>query len=198
MSEAPRFRALALQTECHAVNGCEDTRSARGHIRAGIDRLHGEATASLAVSGSDTKLLVLPEYILTGPPAGESLAVWSERACLDPAGEEYVRLGEMAQDLGVFLSVNNYELDEHFPGIYFQACVIFDPTGAVILRYRRLNSMWSVTPHDVLDRYLEIYGPESLFPVADTEIGRLAPIASEEILYPEIARCFAVRGAESP
>src|SRR5690606_35740489 len=99
-------------------------------------------------------------------------------------------------DLGVFLSVNNYEVDEHFPGVYFQACVIFDPTGAVVLRYRRLNSMWAVTPHDVLDRYLEIYGPDSLFPVADTAIGRLAPIASEEILYPEIARCFAVRGAE--
>ena len=56
--------------------------------------------------------------------------------------------------------------------------------------------MWSVTPHDVLDRYLAIYGEDSLFPVADTEIGQIAPIASEEILYPEIARCFAVRGAE--
>jgi predicted amidohydrolase len=56
--------------------------------------------------------------------------------------------------------------------------------------------MWAVTPHDVLDRYLEVYGEDALFPVADTEIGRLAPIASEEILYPEIARCFAVRGAE--
>src|SRR5690606_21748487 len=57
-------------------------------------------------------------------------------------------------------------------------------------------SMWSVTPHDVLDRYLQVYGEDALFPVADTELGRIAPIASEEILYPEIARCFAVRGAE--
>jgi predicted amidohydrolase len=32
--------------------------------------------------------------------------------------------------------------------------------------------------------------------VADTELGRLAAIASEEILYPEIARAFALRGAE--
>jgi predicted amidohydrolase len=40
------------------------------------------------------------------------------------------------------------------------------------------------------------YGLDGVFPVADTEIGRLAAIASEEILYPEIARAHAVRGAE--
>ncbi|WP_110241517.1 nitrilase-related carbon-nitrogen hydrolase [Nocardioides gilvus] len=196
MTQSLRYRALALQTACHAVNGCADTATARSHILAGIDRIHREATASLATAGRDTRLLVLPEFVLTGPPAGESIPLWGERAGLAPDGVEYARMGEMARDLDVFLSVNNYEVDEHFPGIYFQACVIFDPSGAVVLRYRRLNSMWAVTPHDVLDRYLEIYGPESLFPVADTEIGKLAPIASEEILYPEIARCFAVRGAE--
>jgi predicted amidohydrolase len=35
-----------------------------------------------------------------------------------------------------------------------------------------------------------------LFPVAKTDIGNLACIASEEILYPEIARCLAMKGAE--
>jgi predicted amidohydrolase len=52
------------------------------------------------------------------------------------------------------------------------------------------------TPHDVLDRYIDVYGEDSLFPVATTAIGRLACIASEEILFPEVARCLAVRGAE--
>lgn len=192
----PRYRALALQTECHAVNQAPDVASARSAMLATIDRLHAESSASLKVSGADTKLLVLPEYVLTGPPAGETLGAWRELAALDVDGPEYSRFAEMARDLGVFLSINNYETDEHFPGVYFQACVIIDPRGATVLRYRRLNSMWAVTPHDVLDRYLAVHGPESLFPVADTEIGRLAPIASEEILYPEIARCFAVRGAE--
>ena len=56
--------------------------------------------------------------------------------------------------------------------------------------------MFAPTPHDVWDRYLDIYGLEGVFPVADTSIGRLAAIASEEILYPEIARCHAIRGAE--
>lgn len=196
MSEVLRYRALALQTPCHAVNDLPDTASARSQMLASIDRIHAEARASVATSGSDTRLVVLPEYALTGPPTRESLPEWAERAALAIDGIEYRRMGEMAADLGVHLSVNNYELDDNFPGIYFQACVIFSPAGEVVLRYRRLNSMWAVTPHDVLDRYLDLYGPESLFPVADTPIGRLAAIASEEILYPELARCFAVRGAE--
>jgi predicted amidohydrolase len=66
----------------------------------------------------------------------------------------------------------------------------------VVLRYRRLLSMFAPSPHDVWDRYLDHYGLEGVFPVADTEIGRLAAIASEEILYPEIARALAFRGAE--
>jgi len=192
----PRYRALALQTECHAINDCADTPSARSAIRAAIDRIHAETIASKQVAGPDVRLVVLPEYVLSGPPTNESLPEWAERAALDPNGVEYERIAQIAVDADVYLAVNSYETDEHFPGVYFQACVLFGPDGAVRYRYRRLNSMWSVTPHDVLDRYLEVYGEDSLFPVADTEIGRIAPIASEEILYPEIARCFAVRGAE--
>ena len=178
------------------MNGCPDTPSARSAIRAAIDRIHAEVVASTQLAGPDVRLVVLPEYVLTGPPSTESVPEWAERAALDPDGVEYQRLADIAVDANVYLAVNNYETDEHFPGLYFQACVLFGPDGTVRYRYRRLNSMWSVTPHDVLDRYLEVYGEEALFPVADTEIGRIAPIASEEILYPEIARCFAVRGAE--
>jgi predicted amidohydrolase len=56
--------------------------------------------------------------------------------------------------------------------------------------------MFAPTPHDVWDKYLDIYGIDGVFPVAKTEIGNLAAIASEEILYPEIARAHALRGAE--
>jgi predicted amidohydrolase len=48
----------------------------------------------------------------------------------------------------------------------------------------------------VLDTYLNTYGSDALFPVARTEIGALAAVASEEILYPELSRTLALRGAE--
>lgn len=161
-----------------------------------IQTLSQQIAASIAFIGSDCKLVVLPEYFLTGFPMGESLAAWAEKACLEMAGAEYEALGKIAQKHSIFLAGNCYELDPNFPTLYFQTCFILDPSGSLILRYRRLNSMFAPTPHDVWEKYLDCYGLEGVFPVAKTAIGNLAAIASEEILFPEVARCLAMRGAE--
>jgi predicted amidohydrolase len=140
--------------------------------------------------------VVLPEYFLTGFPMGETFEAWQAKACIPMQGKIYDALGGIARENGVYLSGNAYELDENFPNLYFQTSFVLDTEGGQILRYRRLNSMFAPTPHDVLDKYLDIYGYEALFPTVETPIGTLACIASEEILYPEIARCLMVRGAE--
>lgn len=189
------YCALALQTRCQAVNRL-DAEAARHAMRAAIAKVAEQVSASKAFIGPDTRLVVLPEYFLTGFPMGESIPDWAEKACLEMDGEEYEALGRICQDNDVFLSGNAYELDRHFPGLYFQTSFILAPNGEVIHRYRRLLSMFAPTPHDVWDRYLEIYGVEGVFPVTDTAVGRLATVASEEILYPEIARALALRGAE--
>jgi predicted amidohydrolase len=146
--------------------------------------------------GSPVKLAVLPEYLFTSYPGRVSIPEFADRAAIAPGGAEYDALGGVAQSLGLFLAGNAYESDAHFPDLYFQTSFIIAPSGDVVLRYRRLNSMYAVTPHDVWSKYLDIYGLEGVFPVVETEIGRLAAIASEEILYPEIARALALRGAE--
>lgn len=194
--DAPAYRALALQVVCDAVNGDADRAAARTRMGATLDRLERQIKASKGFIGQDLRLVVLPEYFLTGFPMGESAEAWADKAALAIDGPEYERLGAIAQATGTFIAGNAYELDPHFPGLYFQACVVVAPTGNVVLRYRRLNSMFAPTPHDLWDRYLDVYGLDGVFPVARTEIGNLAAIASEEILYPEIARCHAMRGAE--
>lgn len=190
------FRAVALQITCHAVNQAQDRTEARSLMQQSISRLSQQIAASIAFIGFDCKLVVLPEYFLTGFPMGESLAGWAEKACVEMAGAEYEALGQIAQKHSIFLAGNAYELDPNFPGLYFQTCFVLDPSGSIVLRYRRLNSMFAPTPHDVWDKYLDCYGLEGVFPVAKTVIGNLAAIASEEILYPEVARCLAMRGAE--
>ena len=45
-------------------------------------------------------------------------------------------------------------------------------------------------------KYLDLYGLDTIFPVAKTPIGNLAALASEEIKFPEVARCMAMRGAQ--
>ncbi|MEJ2084293.1 MAG: nitrilase-related carbon-nitrogen hydrolase [Acidobacteriota bacterium] len=190
------FRAVALQITCRSVNRFSAPADARAAIADSIRRLDAQIGGAVGWIGGDTRLVVVPEYFLTGFPMGETAQEWAEKACLEIDGKEYEALGEIAQRHGIFLAGNAYELDSSFPGLYFQVSFILGPSGDVVLRYRRLNSMFSPTPHDVWDRYLELYGLEGVFPVAKTEIGNLAAVASEEILYPEVARCMALRGAE--
>jgi predicted amidohydrolase len=191
-----RYVALALQIDCDGVHPDHDRAHANLRIQGCLRRIDEGVGGAKRWIGSDLKLVVLPEYVLTGPPWGESIAEWTDKAALAPEGAEYESLAAIAQKHSVYLAGNGYETDRHFPGLYFQASWIFAPNGERVLTYRRLISMFAPTPHDVWDRYLDIYGLEGVFPVADTPIGRLAAIASEEILYPEIARCHAVRGAE--
>lgn len=165
-------------------------------ILANIDRIGAAIGASKAFIGQDLRLVVLPEYFATSYPLGETIPGWAAKAAFAIDGAEYARLARVAQDHAIFLSGNAYEIDPHFPELYFQTSFIMDPSGAVILRYRRLVSLFAPSPHDVWDAYLDAHGAEAVFPVADTPIGRLACIASEEILYPEIARALALRGAE--
>ncbi len=194
--ETSAYRALALQLTCHAVNDCADSQAARARMLENVARVDRAVGGSKAFLGQDLKLVVLPEYLLTSYPLGEPIEAWRAKAAMEVDGPEYEALGRIAQRHGVFLAVNGYEADRNFPGFYFQASVCLGPDGNVVLRYRRLISMFAPTPHDVWDRYLEVYGLEGVFPVANTAIGRLAAIASEEILYPEIARALALRGAE--
>jgi predicted amidohydrolase len=190
------YRALALQTRCDSVSAMSSPDEARAAMTATIARISDQVFASKQFLGPDVALVVLPEYFLTGFPMGDPTEVWMAKAALDTDGREYELLGAAAQRSRVYLAGNTYELDAHFPGLFFQTSFIINPSGDVIVRYRRLHSMFAATPYDVWDAYLDRYGLDGVFPVADTDIGRLACIASEEILIPELARCFAMRGAE--
>jgi predicted amidohydrolase len=178
IKEGPEYIAVALQVSVKGVNRCKDRAASRARIQENIQRI-GEYTTTAAgflnfFYGVPVRLVALPEYAVT----------------------EYEALSKLAQSNKLFLAGNVYEIDPHFPELYFQTCFIIAPSGDVVLRYRRLTSCFEPTPHDVWDKYLDIYGEEGVFPVARTEIGNLGTIASEEILYPEITRCVAMRGAE--
>ena len=192
----PVYTAVALQLVTHSVARCSSRKAARLRMAQKLKHVREKVSGISQWMGASAKLIVLPEYLLTSFPQGEGIDDWARKAALDMDGPEYDDFSDIAQSNGVFLAGNAYEKDPHFPGLYFQTCFIIEPSGNVILRYRRLNSMFSPSPHDVWDKYLDIYGYEAVFPVANTVIGKLAPIASEEILYPEVARCFAMRGAE--
>ena len=200
MSEPAPYMAVALQLAARSVERCADRAEARAQMLTTIDdmagKLHGSTVFIAQYAGVPVRLAVLPEYLLTSYPGRISVPDFAEKAALEIAGPEYEALGRVAQGQGVFLAGNAYERDAHFPGLYFQTSFLIAPSGEVVLRYRRLNSMFAPPPHDVWSKYLDLYGLDGVFPVAETEIGRVSAIASEEILYPEVARAHALRGAE--
>ncbi|HOB12613.1 MAG TPA: nitrilase-related carbon-nitrogen hydrolase [Novosphingobium sp.] len=200
MADVKTYAAVAMQLAARSVERAADKAAARKQMMETIASMEPKIrSAGIFVqqyAGTPTKLAVLPEYVLTSYPGRISIPDFADIAALEVDGPEYEAMGAMAQRLGMFIAGNAYEVDRHFPGLYFQTSFVLAPSGDVVLRYRRLNSMFAPTPHDVWSKYLDIYGLDGVFPVARTEIGNLAAIASEEILYPEIARAMALRGAE--
>ena len=190
------YKALALQLTCQSVTACTTRDDAEALMLRTIDRVEKQIAASIGFIGRDTLLIVVPEHFLSGPPLSETIGEWREKAALDIDGRIYEALGAMVQRQQIYFSGNVYEQDPFFPELYFQTNFIIGPNGDVLLRYRRLNALYTPTPHDVWELYIDAYGYDSLFPVVKTNIGNLACIASEDMMYPEVARCLAMRGAE--
>ena len=194
------YAAVAMQLTARSQERAPDEAAARAAMLEHIASLKGQIrSAAIFIAqygGVPVKLAVLPEYLFTSYPGRIGLSEFAAKVGFAKDGPEYEALGALASSLDMFLAGNAYEQDANFPGFYFQTSFLVAPSGEVVLRYRRLMSMFAPSPHDVWSRYLDIYGLEGVFPVADTDIGRIAAIASEEILYPEIARALALRGAE--
>ena len=200
MSAPATYTAVAMQLTARSLAQLPDRAAKRAAMRDHIAEVEGAIRSSAlfiaGYAGPPVKLAVLPEYLFTSYPAGQSIPDFARDVGWAADGPEYEALGGVAERLGLFLAGNAYETDVHFPDFHFQTSFVVAPSGGVVLRYRRLLSMFAPSPHDVWERYLDRYGLDGVFPVAETEIGRLAAIASEEILYPEIARALAFRGAE--
>lgn len=144
-----------------------------------------------------SKLFVLPEFCIHGFELGVSTAAWIEASVQLP-GPEVEPLQRAASDAKAYVAGMAYEVVPEFPGRFFNTAFIIDPNGDIALRYRKMYSVTAkTTPQDVYSEYCRVYGgPESLFPVLDTPLGRLGALVCYDIHFPEVARCLALQGAE--
>lgn len=190
-----QYRAVAVQLRCDAINACAGREASQPRIDAALDRALTFIRGAIAFLGRDARLFVLPEYFLTSFPLGESAEAWIAKACLRIPGPEIDRVARFCASEEVWVAGNSYEFDPDWPGRFFQTSWIVGPPG-LVLKYRRLNSLYATSPHDVWSQYRARHSLGEVFPVVETPLGRLAAIASEEILYPEVARCLMMHGAE--
>ena len=187
------WRVACIQTHTRVLNGHATREEAMAVVDTRLDRWE-QLIRVQARAG--TKLMLFPEFNLQGYPVGETAAEWIEKACLDLPGPQTERLQNLAQELNIFIGANAYWRDPLFPGRYFNTSFLIDPSGDIILKYRRVNTAHAGSPHDFLEEYFDKVGVEGAFPVADTELGRIAMMPCGEIMFPEAARMFMFRGAE--
>ncbi len=115
--------------------------------RKGLEPLIREAAKN------DAKIIVLPETAITGYMPIDLKKTWQVgKAELSPnleginpadaaeqvPGESTRAFGELAKELGIYLTVPLLEVDRK-SGEYFNTIVLVGPTGEILLHYRKLN-----------------------------------------------------------
>ena len=143
----------------------------------------------------DVRLVVFPEFAHAAPlypTVGELI----ERLAVPIPNEHTDRYAKKARELGVFIQTGTFlEVDDRWPGHVFNTTCLIGP-GGVLYKYRKVHPWipWEVhtSPHDLLPAGYD----EPLFPVAETEIGRIGCAICYDWLFPEAIRQLALAGAE--
>lgn len=141
----------------------------------------------------DVRLFVFPEFAHAAPVYEDLESLRRELAI--PIPNEHTDVYEkLARKYGCFIQSGTFlEIDLRWPELVFNTTVLIGPDG-ILSRYRKVNPWipWEVhaSPHDLPDYTDEI------FPVTDTEIGRLGTAICYDWLFPETIRQLAFNGAD--
>lgn len=195
----PQYMALALQT---VMRGAQK----RADIQRNLDHIAELARASVWLTEIDlpVRLITIPEGALQG--FTDEIFDWNhvdyvKTMAMSLPGPETAFLGDLARSLDTFIIAQAKVTHEHFPERFFNAAFVIDRKGKLIHKHYKMQVFareHSTCPHDVWDRWVELYGDglDAFFPVTDTEIGRIGCLICMEGSYPETARGLAMNGAE--
>lgn len=152
------------------------------------------------------RLVVLPEYFLQGvttPGKGEHGIDSFMKKAITLDGPEMRKLGEKAKEYNLYIAGGGViEKVPEFPDRWFNTAFIIGPSGEVVLRYHKWHIPASIglgtSPHDIFDEYREVFGGDikTLFPVIDTEIGKLGTMTCHDGCTPEVSRALGYNGCE--
>ena len=209
-----RYYAAACQTDMPNPRTRDEMPRQVDHMLAMIDR---------AVLGYgpffSVRLLVFPEFGHAAPiyPTVEELL---DRLAVPIPNEHTERYHRKARQHGVYIQTGTFlECDDRYPGHVFNTTCLIGPDG-LLTKYRKVHTWipWEVhaSPHDLLINLVPLPLPgmefksgtgrgtgtgetgytEDMFPVADTELGKLGVAICYDWLFPEAIRQLALKGAE--
>ena len=188
-----RYYAAACQTDMPNPKARDGISRQVSHMLAMIDR---------AVVGyapfAPVRLVVFPEFAHAAP-IYPTVAELLDHLAVPIPNEHTERYHHKAREHGVYIQTGSFlERDDAYPGHVFNTTCLIGPDG-LLTRYRKVHPWipWEVhaSPHDLQVSLPGGYA-EELFPVADTEIGRLGAATCYDWLFPEAIRQLALGGAE--
>lgn len=188
-----------LLTQAHITTASE-VETANEVISLNLDRSLGLASKFAGKPG--VKLVVFPEYWMTGASFGKSVDEFWPKVGIQMTGPHFERLQKFAQDVGSYVGGAIFEYDPDWPRRWFNTAFIINPSGDVILKYRKIQCgdinglLNNTTPGNVYSEYVQRYGEAGLFPVVETEIGTLGACICYDTNFPELWRSLTLRGAE--
>lgn len=182
------FYAAACQT-------CFDSPQTRDEIPERVRRMCAmvEQTIVGYEPFFDVRLLVFPEFAHT-PPIYETVAGLREKLAVRLPNEHTDAYEKLAKKYGCYIQTGTFlEIDDAYPDVVFNTTLLIGPKG-ILSKYRKVNPWipWEVhaSPHDFSDY------AEDVFPVVDTEIGKIGVAICYDWLFPETIRQIAANGAE--
>lgn len=182
------FYAAACQTDLAAP-------ADRSGIAANVKRM-GELLEQTIIGYEpffDVRLFVFPEFS-HAVPIYQTVGELRKKLALPIPNEHTDAYCALAKKYGCYIQTGSFlEVDEKYPGALFNTTVLIGPEG-ILGRYRKVNTWipWEVhtSPHDI-----ENYA-EEMFPVIDTELGKIGVAICYDWLFPESIRQLAFNGAE--
>lgn len=183
-------RVLAVD----AANPVQGRRANVAHMCDLIDYASGFSGAK--------DMLFFHEFPITGYNYKWTLAD-SRRVAIELPGEETVALAKKTREHGTWLVFGSYVRDPDWRDNVLSITTIMNDRGEIVdTQWKARNikgvffgfELYTTTIYDVLDRYIEMYGPDRVVPVARTPLGNIATSSVQR--EPELFRAMAMKGAE--
>ena len=141
----------------------------------------------------DVKLVVFPEFAHAAP-IYTNVDKLIKHLAIEVPNEFTDQYHKKAKALGIYIQTGSFlEVDPKWPGHVFNTTCLIGPDG-IVSKYRKTHPWipWEVhtSPHDLAGY------DEPMYPVAETEIGRIGAAICYDWLFPECIRQLALNGAE--
>jgi len=201
MKPVAPYLAIGLSTTVYGI-------AERGDIARNLDIVEEAVHASVSIANINmpVKLVCLSEGALTG--FTDEIFDLPHKFCadnlfIDIPGPETDRLAALARMYDTYIVA---QCKARWPEVigdrYFNMMFVISPNGEIVHKAAK-NHIWcrerSCTPHDVYDRWVELFGDgiDAFYPVLKTEdIGNIGTICCSDGEYPEAVRALAFNGAE--